>query len=136
MTDDKGLCNGADRELKQFQQFHCEAQQCAYDYCQWSMKLYIEECKEAAEEGEEEAPELPGWDTIYNFDELYGDYVTEPDFYYSSAACKNYYDMYENGEERYLKEAAAGSGGEEEEDEMDEEDMMSEQEEDEEDMYM
>ena len=97
------------------------------------MGLYIEECKQAAEEGEEEAPELPGWDTIYNFDELYGDYVTEPDFYKESKACKNYYDMYENGEERYLAEAAAGSGGEEEEDEMDEEDQMSEEEEEEED---
>ena len=61
-TDDQGLCNGADRALKQFQQFHCEAQQCAYDYCAWSRDLYIEECKQAVEEGAEEAPELPAWD--------------------------------------------------------------------------
>ena len=64
------------------------------------MKLYIEECKQAAEEGAEEAPELPGWDTIYNFDELYGDYKTESSFY--TQACTNYYDMYENAELRYV----------------------------------
>ena len=61
-TDGQGLCNGDDRELKQFQQFHCEAQQCAYDYCAWSRDLYIEDCKQAVEEGAEEAPELPAWD--------------------------------------------------------------------------
>merc|ERR1712156_1185026 len=57
-------------------QFHCIAQQCAFDYCKFSRDLYAEACRvEIEEEDAKKAPELPDWDDVYNYDELHGDYL-------------------------------------------------------------
>ena len=99
---DDGLCTDVENEPKQF---HCIAQQCAFDYCKFSRDLYAEACRvEIEEEDAEKAPELPDWDDVYNYDELHGDYL----LYYESDGvdgfttemCKAYYKMYDGAELR------------------------------------
>ena len=110
-----GLCIDATLEPLQF---HCIAQQCAFDYCTWSRDLYIEECNQAISEGERVIPDLPNWGDVYNYDELHGDYL----LYYesngvdgfTSPECVAYYDMYPKAEARYWGED--GSDDEDEDD--------------------
>jgi len=116
-----GLCLDRDLEPKQF---HCIAQQCAFDYCKFSRDLYAEACRvEIEEEDAKKAPELPDWDDVYNYDELHGDYL----LWYESGGvdgfttdmCVAYYKMYDGAE---LRDEMAASDDEDEgdEDEMDE----------------
>jgi len=118
---DDDLC--LDRSLEP-KQFHCIAQQCAFDYCIWSRDLYIEACTvEIEEEGAKKAPRLPNWDDVYNYDELHGDYLL---WYESNGVegfttdmCVAYYKMYDGAE---LRDELADSDDESEGDDMNMED--------------
>merc|ERR1712156_1306203 len=125
-----GLCLDRDLEPKQF---HCIAQQCAFDYCKFSRDLYAEACRvEIEEEDAKKAPELPDWDDVYNYDELHGDYL----LWYESGGvdgfttdmCVAYYKMYDGAE---LRDEMAADDEEESEDEMDESDADESADEDE-----
>ena len=71
--------------------------------CIWYRDNYIQECEDAIDDGEG-VPDLPDWGKVYNYDELYGDYVREPleegeeGFY--APMCVDYYRMYEKAERR------------------------------------
>jgi len=128
---DDGLC--LDRSLEP-KQFHCIAQQCAFDYCIWSRDLYIEACTvEIEEEGAKKAPRLPNWDDVYNYDELHGDYI----LWYESGGveghtsdmCVAYYKMYDGAE---LRDELDASDDESDGDDMDMEDEDGEDEDDDE----
>ena len=136
MNDD-GLC--IDRSLEP-KQFHCIAQQCAFDYCIWYRDQYIEACKyEIEEEKAKKAPRLPNWDDVYNYDELHGDYL----LYYESGGveghtsdmCVAYYKMYDGAElrdELEDEDAEADEDGEDiDNDEMDGDDQDADEEADE-----
>merc|ERR1712014_288174 len=129
-----GLCIDRDEEPKQF---HCIAQQCAFDYCKFSRDLYAEACRvEIVEEEAKKAPELPNWDDVYNYDELHGDYLlwyeSNGEEGFTTDMCVAYYKMYDGAELRD-ELAASDDEDEEDEDEFDEDDMDMEDEEDEDD---
>ena len=112
------------------------AQQCAFDYCIWYRDNYIEACNEAVKD-KEEIPDLPDWGDVYNYDELYGDYVRQPveegeDGFYKPV-CVDYYRMYENAERRDAQ-GTEDYMSEEEEEEEEEEEATEEEVEDESDM--
>ena len=119
---DDGLCTDVENEPRQF---HCIAQQCAFDYCIWYRDQYIEACEQSVED-EIDVPDLPNWGDVYNYDELHGDYLlwyeSDGQEGFTTQMCVDYYRMYDDAEER---DAQAGD----EDDDMDDDDMDEDDEE-------